>query len=284
MFLPESCSFFIYISKFIHGHFWIPVSYSVNNMVLSLSLLAFYWLQSPIPTFQGITWPCALVKYWFCYSLWAFQFSTSQDSPSLIESHPSYSDIASIWNTCLANFMQTDTVSFNQDALSSNYNQPLQLLSADQLVCAEWLQLWQSFLHYICPVVSSWYSTSRSFQGEINRQLFSGKSKHNGWKLLVATPRHQRPDCSHSKTPRDLWHLVCIQRSTTLCPHTPTNPVHLMNLFIKPRFNWHLVDWVGREVMQCECKATAVARDQQKRFHKMQLEVRTDINPAIKHP
>lgn len=72
--------FFVWISKFIHCHFWIQVSFSVNNMVLSLSSLALYWLQNPIPTFQGITWPCALVKYWFCYSLWAFQLSTSQDS------------------------------------------------------------------------------------------------------------------------------------------------------------------------------------------------------------
>lgn len=42
---------------------------------------------------------------------------------------------------------------------------------------------------------------------------------HNSCKLPVETSRHQLPDCHPSTTTRDLWHLVCIQRSTPVSTH-----------------------------------------------------------------
>lgn len=51
----------------VHGLIYMAVIYPINNLVLSLCLLAFYWLWSPIPTFQGITWPWASVQYWFSF-------------------------------------------------------------------------------------------------------------------------------------------------------------------------------------------------------------------------
>lgn len=114
--------------------------------------------------------------------------------------------------------------------------------------------------------------------------VFSCKTnRQNSCKRLVGTLRHHPPDCPHTNTTRDLWHLVCIQRSTPRCPHSPTNPVHLMNLFIKPGLNWHLVDWVGCEVMQCECQARAAPDERQKTVSQCSWVTGRMIGPAIKN-
>lgn len=71
-------------------------------MVLNLSLLAFYWLWSHIPTFQSIAWPCASVQYWFSYSSAnpsVLSFTGSRPAHHSLVSHSSYSGTASNWNT-----------------------------------------------------------------------------------------------------------------------------------------------------------------------------------------
>lgn len=102
--------------EFTHGLICMAVIYRVNNTLWSLSLQDFYWLRSPIPTFQGITWPCASVRYWFSYSLRAVHLSASQHRSVHFKSLGSYYSAASTWSTLHAYFMQSDTILHNQNA------------------------------------------------------------------------------------------------------------------------------------------------------------------------
>lgn len=267
---------------FTHSQTCMQVIYPVNNTAFSLSSLALYWFPH-FKVLRGLV-PQRSIDFlipWEPFSSLVHRIQDSLVTRLKVTAHilaPPPSGTPAMLIS--SNLVPSHLIKILHLLITTS----LPLLSADLTPLN---RAATGMVHFIAkslvPLLSLWYLNKLVFKKKNNQQavpLHANQNTHDPCKLFVAASRHHLPDCPRRNTTWDLWHLVCIHHPAPLCPHTLTNTVHLMNIFMKPV----LIDtlWTGWGGRWCgvNTKQQQNLDEQQKHFHNT-ARGQKDTGPAI---